>query len=1006
MLKDQHTQKEDLFEKYIQALVGVFSYSVLLDRDKKILYFSDSLYSLLGIEDHNIFTGMSVYDVYKSLNDKEIVEKSSRRFSRILSGENEFIEEDTITWPTGIKRIYRIAFRRIADKKNDFAGLVIVAQDITYLRLEEAERRMNDMLNSIMLPCVVWDMKGNFIAYNDEAFHVFGNTRITSLKDFSEHFFSIAPKKQPNGKKTESLRQSVIRESLKKGFAQTRVLLSKNDGTPTYFMISIYRISWVFNYRLVVNFHDMTSLIKKEAEAKEAEQRIRLMLDTNPMMCILQDDRNNIIDCNQATLNILEFSNKAEFCKQFYNLFPEFQPNGIKTTNMKAEVHRILDETETDSITIERSFKKLSGELIPVESKIVRIPWKNSYYYLSFSLDLREKKANEQKILEIAEREREAVLQREAAQAGSEAKSQFLANMSHEIRTPMNAVLGMSDLLLQENLTHRQLQYVKDINVSAAILLDIINDILDVSKWQTGKLSLVPVHYYFSEFIDKVNSVAKFLIEDKNIVFDMIIQENAPVCLYGDDVRLRQVLLNLLSNAGKFTNEGSIQLKVTFTDNSIKITVSDTGIGIHPKAIAILFDAFEQADVKRNRNITGTGLGLTIAKAIVEMMGGQITVESVYGQGTSFHVEIPKILGNEALIHHVDNHEIVLYAPDAKVLVVDDNKINLDVACGLLQLCQVTTDTALSGKQAIDLLQQNTYDMVFMDQMMPKMTGIEATKIIRGMGITTPIIALTASAVTGAKEMMLNAGMDGYLSKPVSMIDFKRTLKQWIPAEKFLNPPPVTTIPVEVKDEKFWNKIEQIQELSVSEWMSRFDNQKDLYEKMLRLMIQEIEKCNKNLPEFLLANDMNSFRIEVHSMKGALASIGAMSISAKALDLEVASSNMEIDFCVSHLPVLLERLCNLSLNLKDAFSVKDQNNDPVEIPPELPLIFERMINAFEEIDLLLINKEIENLNELKLSSALKEKVEQIKHMVIMMDYDKAKKKIHDLNCKMPSNNNA
>jgi PAS domain S-box-containing protein len=998
MLKDSYLKEMNIFDEYIQALMSVFSYTVLLDRDAKLLSFGGNIFNLLGVEDNNAFIGKPIFDLLTLFEDKKFIGNATRRISRIMSGENELIEDDIVTWPaTGMKHIYKIMYKRVMDKNNVFVGIVIAGQDVTDLREEETNRRLDDMLNSTALPCMVWDKNGEMVKYNAETFRIFGTAENTSLEDFTKYFFSIIPEFQPDGRKTEFIRQQAIREALEDGFAQTSIQIVKNDGTPIYVMVNITRIIWLFDYRLMVVYRDMTDVIMKEEEAKDAEQRVKLMLDSNPLICILRDNQGNIIDCNQAALDILGISDKSYFCKNFYSLFPDFQPDGKSDSEMQVEI--VQDVDAKGSITLERTLQTLAGELIPVESRIVRIPWKGTYYYLSYSRDLREKKASEQKMLEIAERERTAEIQKEAAQAASEAKSQFLANMSHEIRTPMNAILGMSELLLQEKLSEQQFKYAKSIEKSASILLEIINDILDVSKWQSGKLNLVPVHYYLDAFIDSIDSIVKFLIERKDLAFSMIVQEHVPVCLYGDDIRLRQVLLNLLSNAIKFTDEGYVRLTISFTDSTIKFTVSDTGIGIREKDIPTLFDAFEQFDVRKNRNIKGTGLGLTITKTIVEMMDGRITVDSIYGQGTSFHIEIPKILGDEALIQNTEDKKTVFFAPDAKILIVDDNKLNLDVAYGLLNLCKINSDTVLSGKQAIEVVQQNNYDLILMDHMMPEMTGVEATKIIRDMGITIPIIAFTASAVTGAKEIMLKAGMNDYLSKPVRKSELMYMVKKWIPAEKILIPPSETVDFVEDETDerkKFWEKIEQIKELSLSTWLSRLGGQWDLYENMLRLMVQEIEKCSKNLSEFLLANDMDNFRIEAHSIKGALATIGAMNLSEKARDMEFASAKMDVDFCVSNLPNLLDGLNNLNLNLKDAFSVINQSNESFDISPELSLIFENMINAFEEIDLLVIDKEIENLNALNLCGALKEEVAHIKNMAVMMDYDGAKKKIHML----------
>ena len=371
-----------------------------------------------------------------------------------------------------------------------------------------------------------------------------------------------------------------------------------------------------------------------------------------------------------------------------------------------------------------------------------------------------------------------------AAQAASQAKSQFLANMSHEIRTPMNAVLGMLDLLLAEKLDTRQLDRVEDMKQSALWLLEIINDILDVSKIQAEMLSLVLGHYDFSALIDNVNSMAQSLAKSKKLKFELVVEKQVPRYLYGDEVRVKQILMNLIGNAVKFTEEGEIKLAVTTTDEHIYFSVIDTGIGISEEDLPTLFEAFVQADITQNRIERGTGLGLTITRSIVEIMGGHISVESTLGKGSTFTVEIPKVLGDINLVQHVDVVTTALYAPNAKILVVDDIQTNLSVICGLLELHQIFADSATSGKQAIEMVQQKEYDMVLMDYRMPEMDGIEATTRIRQLGVTTPIIALTASAAVGAREKMINGGMDDYLSKPIMTNDLTLMLRKWIPVEK------------------------------------------------------------------------------------------------------------------------------------------------------------------------------------------------------------------------------
>ena len=744
----------------------------------------------------------------------------------------------------------------------------------------------------------------------------------------------------------------------------------------------------------------VTAFLRTDMERilDETNKRIRLMLDSNPMICILRDETGRIIDCNQAALDIFGVADKNTFYRVYFQFYPEYQPDGARSLEKSNEI--LSELTEKGKIgSFEWMFRTAKGEALPVETTMIKIKWGDVYRILSYSRDLREVKAGEQKMMESAEREREAELKREAAQAANEAKSQFLANVSHEIRTPMNAILGMSELLMQEDLNNRQRRYADDIKTSAEALLGIINDILDVSKIQAGKLSLLPVHYDFNLMLDNIGSMAQFLVEGKNIAFRFVMREQEPLYLYGDDVRLRQVLLNLISNAIKFTKEGYVELTVSMTDATISITVSDTGVGIPPENLPTLFDPFEQADMINNRAMQGTGLGLTITRAIVEMMGGSIAVESRYGEGSSFHVKIPRIPGNPNLIRQSETVTIPLYAPEAKVLVVDDNRSNLNVACGLLQLVQITADTAESGMEAIRMIQKNQYDLVFMDHRMPEMSGTEATKIIRDMGISVPIVALTASAVVGAKEMMLAAGMNDYLLKPVVKSELMQVLKNWIPLEKQKIPEAwlsLSNTQVEEDRREFWERIGRIEWLSLPTGLSIVEGQRDVFEKTLRLMTAEIEKTCQNSGRFLAEDDLENFRIEVHGIKSSLANIGALELSSIALELEMAADRGDKLFCKVRLPLWQEDLIDLNRQISEAFDLISKNQGPIDMLPELPGIFDRMFSAFEEGNLVMIDSEIENLEALKAEGALKDEIERIKDAVMMMDYDGAGMIMHKL----------
>ena len=513
-----------------------------------------------------------------------------------------------------------------------------------------------------------------------------------------------------------------------------------------------------------------------------------------------------------------------------------------------------------------------------------------------------------------------------AAETANRTKSSFLASMSHEIRTPMNAIIGMLELLAHEPLNRRQMGYVKDINHSATSLLSIINDILDMSKIESGKMELVPVDYDFLAFLDNIHSMFNYVSDEKGLKFEFEIDGEAPRYLYGDDIRLRQVVINICGNAVKFTEEGTVKLKVVNAGDALEFKISDTGRGIREEDIGNLFSAFQQTDTVRNRKITGTGLGLTICKSFVDMMGGSIKVESEYGRGTTFTVSIPLIEGDRDKIATVAQKGRKLFAPNAKILVVDDNEFNLKVAVGLLNLSKIDVQTAASGFLALEMVRQTDFNIVFMDHMMPEMDGVETTAAIRALGGQFEqliIIALTANAVQGAREFFLANGFNDFLPKPIDVRELISVLEKWLPKEL----QEVSDEPVEEQknhNSGFWTVVNGIEEINVSIGLSGASGVERLYYEAVKLCCENLPAECEKMSLSLAGGDIGGFAISVHGIKSVLATIGAIDLSDTALALETAAKDGDAGACEEVFPDFCESLLALHKQLSAAFPEEEE----------------------------------------------------------------------------------
>lgn len=526
----------------------------------------------------------------------------------------------------------------------------------------------------------------------------------------------------------------------------------------------------------------------------------------------------------------------------------------------------------------------------------------------------------------------------DAAIAAGKAKSQFLAQMSHEIRTPINAVLGMNEMILRESSDENILDYAANIQSAGRTLLSIINSILDFSKIEDGKMEIIPVKYDIASMINNlVNSIAE-RARDKSLDFIVDVDEKLPSVLLGDDVRITQVIMNLLTNAVKYTEEGKVTLSIKEGKRDanfvyLDVQVKDTGIGIREEDMIKLFESFERLEEKRNRNIEGTGLGMSIVTKLLEMMDSELHVESVYGVGSVFSFCLRQsIVDAHPIGDYVkrlerskgQSEEVThLYAPKARVLVVDDNAMNLKVVKNLMKLNGIVPDQVLSGMEAIEMIRRKNYDIVFLDHMMPKMDGIETLVKIKEEHLKTDgmtIIALTANAVVGAKEIYLKAGFDDYLSKPIEVDRLEKKLAKYLPkdivswrangkkndvevSEELPDEEILEFVPMDIEDSEdgmvssdgIIQKVGKIG-LSVDDGLRFCGGDEDFYVEMLKDYVGAYEGKVQELERFFERKDWHEYQTMVHALKSTSKTIGATDIFERAKSLEEASGKVDVDF--------------------------------------------------------------------------------------------------------------
>lgn len=604
---------------------------------------------------------------------------------------------------------------------------------------------------------------------------------------------------------------------------------------------------------------------------------------------------------------------------------------------------------------------------------------------------------------------------KEQAEEANKAKTMFLANMSHEIRTPMNAIMGTTEMILRENTSEIVENHANSIKNAGNILISIINDILDFSKIESGKMRVNDVDYKPGFLIKDITDSIKKKLNEKGIIFEIHVKDTLPKVLHGDETHVRQVFTNILNNAVKYTQRGYVAMNVDWELQNglalLRVSVEDTGCGISEEHLKTLFNSFERADMIKNRTIEGTGLGLAITKRLIENMGGSISVKSTYGEGSVFSFYFYQGVvdyaptGDFNVLTETEEEELKsnsesFIAPMAKVLAVDDNVTNIKVIQGILSMYQIRVDTATSGKECLEKLEKNHYHLILMDQMMPIMDGIETTQRIRELPDkdirNIPVIALTANAIRGAREMFLENGFQDYISKPMDITILEKILRKYLPTE-FIHL-------VDKRNPKVsLGKPIVIPQVDVDAGIENYGNSRQRYIQILRYIYDDGEEQIVRMKKQVREKRYDDYLFEAHALKGLAKGIGAMELSENARKQEMAAREKNYQVITDGAEHLFEQYQMLLANIKFVFQdngialTEEVRVQDVELTPsEYTAQLLSMMGSLDMLEQQEAEKKVNTMLSFRMEDAKRNLLEEVKRCVKNFDYEEAKIKVQKL----------
>ena len=949
----------------------------------------------------------SVLEDFVSFSRLDRLNADDAWYFECAASDNEYtlnVDIDSIT------RTWRLWINHKIMTEGNFAGVVSYGLQIPDVFLKVFSHDNNSIRGYIIDKDGIIRLDstayGNYWTENKRNIRVENNdsTFTVSLNSYLERmdaFFNNNSEAEGNPNPNESMRQYPDIVRLAKGpykyaaidpiknadwsvlvFYNPRTLSSMARLLPFVIIMAVALLLYVISGNIMKRRTQVVQLHR-------ANEYNRLLLDATPLACRIWDKDFSIIHCNEEAVKLFKLKDKQEYMDRFFELSPEYQSDG--SLSSEATFLHFKMALAEGKCTYEWMHHTIDGVPLPAEITLVRVPYEDDYVVAGYTRDLREHKQMMEEIEKQGHLLNAALNQ---AQEASQAKTSFLANMSHEMRTPLNAVIGLSELSLAAGgINEEALLNLEKINNAGMTLLSTVNDILDISKIEAGKFELNAIQYDTPSLINDAINQSIMRIGDKPITFILDIQENLPSRLYGDDLRIRQIFNNLLSNAFKYTLEGTVELGIRcekYSQEEFILTawVRDTGPGIRSEDMDRLFTDYAMMETKTNRKIEGTGLGLAITKRIAEMMGGSISVESEFGKGSVFTVKILQryvsdvVIGQEVVnslksFNYSDQKRrwrsgmMRANIPYAKVLIVDDVDTNLDVARGMMRPYGMQVDCVNSGQEAIDAIRaaKVRYNAVFMDHMMPGMDGIEATRIIREeidteYAKTVPIIALTANAIVGNEAMFLSKGFQAFISKPIELGRLDSVIREWVrdkELEKKLKQANAegTAIPeptVEQQDgikKTGYDKLiltGKITGLDMTKGLDIFGGNVDTY---LYVLGSYVTNTKKLLDKTQLAANENltDFAIHIHGIKSSNRAIGASLLGDKAEALENAAKESNIDFVMKNYASFHEDMVKLIGGLEEyLLEIAPENIKQKKDSPD-PEMLKKILAACEAYDM-------------------------------------------------------